>query len=172
MRASARIAKTAFPCVAAYGCPTVRAEASDKTLAVATASNCGIPACADWRQARQPNDNERFGRSASRRCGTVVGSLCTCSQCCQRLRSVRLGDVGDVGLDWLRWLHGLDGCATTDRGFAALWLFSSRRQALILLDIARCVIAWPNVRAEAGPTAKRQARAADNSLRRCAGLAF
>ena len=30
----------------------------------------------------------------------------------------------------------------------------------------------PNVRAEAGPTAKRQARDADNSLRRFAGLAF
>ena len=30
----------------------------------------------------------------------------------------------------------------------------------------------PNVRAEAGPTAKRQARDADNSLRRFAGLVF
>ena len=30
----------------------------------------------------------------------------------------------------------------------------------------------PNVRAEAGPTAKRQARDADNSLRRFAGLAY
>ena len=36
----------------------------------------------------------------------------------------------------------------------------------------KAVFAKPNVRAEAGPTAKRQARDADNSLRRFAGLAF
>ena len=30
----------------------------------------------------------------------------------------------------------------------------------------------PNVRAEAGPTAKRQARAVENAPARCAGLAF
>ena len=37
---------------------------------------------------------------------------------------------------------------------------------------ARRQIRRPNVRAEAGPTAKRQARDADNSLRRFAGLVF
>jgi len=30
----------------------------------------------------------------------------------------------------------------------------------------------PNVRAEAGPTAKRQARAVENAPAHCAGLAF
>ena len=32
--------------------------------------------------------------------------------------------------------------------------------------------AWPNVRAEAGPAAKRQARAVENAPAHCAGLAF
>ena len=32
--------------------------------------------------------------------------------------------------------------------------------------------AWPNVRAEAGPTAKRQARVVENAPAHCAGLAF
>ena len=58
------------------------------------------------------------------------------------------------------------------RGLAASWLFSSRRQAHFLLEHRTMGLLMPNVRAEAGPTAKRQARDADNSLRRFAGLVF
>ena len=39
-------------------------------------------------------------------------------------------------------------------------------------EAAAVVIARPNVRAEAGPTAKRQARAVENARAHCAGLAF
>ena len=45
------------------------------------------------------------------------------------------------------------------------WLF---REA----GIAQVEFVQPNVRAEAGPTAKRQARAVENARAHCAGLAF
>ena len=70
---------------------------------------------------------------------------------------------------------GTSGEATTPSwvgSLAASWLFSSRRQAHFLLEPPLAPVLMPNVRAEAGPTAKRQARDADNSLRRFAGLAF
>ena len=48
------------------------------------------------------------------------------------------------------------------RGFAALWLFNSRRKAHFLLE--RCTVAFlmPNVRAKRATTAGRQARAGEN----------
>ena len=58
------------------------------------------------------------------------------------------------------------------RGLAASWLFSSRRQAHFLLAHQTVAILMPNVRAEAGPTAKRQARVVENAPAHCAGLAF
>ena len=58
------------------------------------------------------------------------------------------------------------------RGFAASWLFSPRRKALILLEHCTACPAMPNVRAEAGSTAKRQAREVDDNQRRLAGLVF
>ncbi len=58
------------------------------------------------------------------------------------------------------------------RGLAALWLFNSRRQAHFLLEHHTADFVLPNVRAEAGPTAKRQARAVENAPARRAGLAF
>ena len=57
-------------------------------------------------------------------------------------------------------------------GLAASWLFNSRRQAHFLLELHIAVVLMPNVRAEAGPTAKRQARAVENAAAHCAGLAF
>jgi len=48
---------------------------------------------------------------------------------------------------------------------AASWLFSSRRQALILLAHCTVSVARPNVRVEAGPTARRQARTGENVQR-------
>ena len=48
------------------------------------------------------------------------------------------------------------------RGFAALWLFSSRRQALTLLEHCTAGPALPNVRAKRATTAGRQARAGEN----------
>ena len=39
-------------------------------------------------------------------------------------------------------------------------------------DVQRMCHVKLNVRAEAGPTAKRQARVVENALARCAGLAF
>ena len=53
-----------------------------------------------------------------------------------------------------------------------LWLFRLRRQALTLLKRHIAAFALPNVRAEAGPTAKRQARVVENAPAHCAGLAF
>ena len=55
-----------------------------------------------------------------------------------------------------------------------LGLGFQRRTRIVEESVADgCMVcAVPNVRAEAGPTAKRQARDADNSLRRFAGLAF
>ena len=50
-------------------------------------------------------------------------------------------------------------------GFAALWLFSSRRQALTLLEHCTIVPALPNVRAKRATTAGRQARAGENVQR-------
>ena len=50
-------------------------------------------------------------------------------------------------------------------GFAASWLFSSRRQALDLLEHPICVFALPNVRAKGAPTVGRQARAGENVQR-------
>ena len=41
-----------------------------------------------------------------------------------------------------------------------------------LMGEARALVMGPNVRAEAGPTAKRQARAVENAPAHCAGLAF
>ena len=45
------------------------------------------------------------------------------------------------------------------RGFAASWLFSSRRQALILLENCTARFAWPNVRGKRATTACRRALA-------------
>ena len=62
-----------------------------------------------------------------------------------------------------------------DLAFAAVlrWgLFCSRREALTLLEWRMVDFVKPNVRAEAGPTAKRQARAVENAPARRAGLAF
>jgi len=46
--------------------------------------------------------------------------------------------------------------------FLPVWLFNPRRQTLILLACSGAPVARPNVRVEAGPTARRQARAGDN----------
>ena len=45
-------------------------------------------------------------------------------------------------------------------------------QALTLVEQGAASIVLPNVRAEAGPTAKRQARVVENAPAHCAGLAF
>ena len=52
------------------------------------------------------------------------------------------------------------------------WLFSSRRQAHFLLAEPKAGFLMPNVRAEAGTTAKRQACAVENAPARRAGLVF
>ena len=52
------------------------------------------------------------------------------------------------------------------------WLFSSRRKAHFLLAYQTVGFLMPNVRAEAGATAKRQARVVENAPAHCAGLAF
>ena len=52
------------------------------------------------------------------------------------------------------------------------WLFHARRQAHFLLARQTVVLLMPNVRAEAGPTAKRQARVVENAPAHCAGLGF
>ena len=52
--------------------------------------------------------------------------------------------------------------ASAARGFAASWMFSSRRKALILLGEGTAFIALPNVRANRAATAGRQARAGEN----------
>ena len=58
----------------------------------------------------------------------------------------------------------------------ALALFGGFMGALVFIAgfaaLARWVILTPNVRAEAGPTAKRQARVVENAPAHCAGLAF
>ena len=68
---------------------------------------------------------------------------------------------------------GAGGSADLD--FAAvprLGLFSPRRKALTLLERHMACPALPNVRAEAGPTTKRQARVVENAPAHYAGLAF
>ena len=52
------------------------------------------------------------------------------------------------------------------------WLFRSRRQAHFLLAGQKAAFLMPNVRAEAGPTAKCQARTVENAPAHFAGLAF
>ena len=47
-------------------------------------------------------------------------------------------------------------------GLAALWLFSSRRQAHFLLEPPQASVLMPNVRAKRATTAGRQARAGEN----------
>ena len=47
-------------------------------------------------------------------------------------------------------------------GFAALWVFSPRRQALTLLECRTVSPALPNVRAKGAPAAGRQARTGEN----------
>ena len=49
---------------------------------------------------------------------------------------------------------------------------SSRRKPHFLLEERTASFVQPNVRAEVGPTAKRQARAVENAPAHCAGLAF
>ena len=49
---------------------------------------------------------------------------------------------------------------------------SKLKRVLMLRHMVRKVFAMPNVRAEAGPTAKRQARAVENAPAHFAGLAF
>ena len=63
----------------------------------------------------------------------------------------------------------VSGCEISGR--AALWLFSSRRQAHFLLEYSTGVFLKPNVRAKRATTAGRQARDAENVHRTCfAGL--
>ena len=51
---------------------------------------------------------------------------------------------------------------TASRGFAASWLFSPRRQALILLEHCTAFLALPNVRAKRATTAGRQGPDGEN----------
>ena len=62
-------------------------------------------------------------------------------------------------------VHDLSNSGLLARQRSMAWLFWE-------VGIAQVEFVLPNVRAEAGPTAKRQARDADNSLRRFAGLVF
>ena len=47
-----------------------------------------------------------------------------------------------------------------------------KHRVRFLRRVAKLLLETPNVRAEAGPTAKRQARAVENAPAHCAGLAF
>ena len=62
-------------------------------------------------------------------------------------------------------VHDLRKSGMLARQRSMAWVF---REA----GIAQVEFVQPNVRAEAGPTAKRQARAVENAPAHCAGLAF
>ena len=64
-----------------------------------------------------------------------------------------------------RRVHDLRNSGLLARQRSMDWLF---RKA----GIAQVEFVLPNVRAEAGPTAKRQARAVENAPAHCAGLVF
>ncbi len=68
-------------------------------------------------------------------------------------------------------LGGVAALAWCSR-LAALWLFSSRRKALTLLEHRTAVPSLPNVRGKPGPTGKRLARGADDELNCAAGQAL
>ena len=64
-----------------------------------------------------------------------------------------------------RRVHDLRNSGLLDRQRSMDWLFWKA-------GIAQVEFVLPNVRAEAGPTSKRQARAVENAPAHCAGLAF
>ena len=64
-----------------------------------------------------------------------------------------------------RRVHDLRNSGLLARQRSMTWLF---RKACI----AQVEFVLPNVRAEAGPTAKRQARVVENAPAHCAGLVF
>ena len=75
-------------------------------------------------------------------------------------------------ITWPCQCDATERVAQSVRSLAASWLFNPRRQAHFLLECHSADFLMPNVRAEAGPTAKRQARAVENAPARRAGLAF
>jgi hypothetical protein len=55
--------------------------------------------------------------------------------------------------------------AATPSGFAASWLFHSRRQAHFLLARQCCIFRMPNVRAKLAPTVGREGPVGENVQR-------
>ena len=143
-----------------YGASALRAgdDGAARIRAAATLD------CPQTRQCRM-RPNEPTTASHAARCSDVAGwfpviAFATCGSVVPTTSFLSL--CFPISPDGAPVPRGVARRPVSSVFAAASWLFSSRRQALILLEHCTACFARPNVRVEAGPAARRQARAGDN----------
>jgi len=148
-----------------YGASALRAgdDGAARIRAAATLD------CPQTRQCRM-RPNEPTMASHAARCSDVAGrfpviAFAICGSVVPTTSLLSL--CFPISLDGAPAPRGVARRPVSSESAAASWLFGSRRQALIPLEHCRTSVARPNVRVEAGPTARRQARATETVHRTC-----